>query len=29
MLLPEQDTGLDFEKEYAMAQTMANLNPNA
>ena len=28
LLLPAQDTGLDFEKEYAMAQTMANLNPN-
>lgn len=28
LLLPDQDTGLDFEKEYTMAQTMANLNPN-
>jgi len=27
LLLPAQDTGLDFEKEYAMAQAIANLNP--
>lgn len=27
LLLPGQETGLDFEKEYAMAETMANLNP--
>jgi len=28
LLLPDQDAGLDFEKEYAMAHSMANLNPN-
>lgn len=28
LLIPNQDTGLDFEKEFGMAQAMANLNPN-
>ena len=28
LLLPEQDTGLDFEKEYETAKAMASLNPN-
>jgi hypothetical protein len=28
LLMPGQDTGLDFEKEYEMARTMAKLNPN-
>lgn len=28
LLLPGQDAGLDFEKEYEMAKSMAKLNPN-
>jgi hypothetical protein len=28
LLLPEQDTGLDFEKEFETAKAMASLNPN-